>query len=71
MAGFRFPTWQDVSLVRSFQTGSGVHRDCYTVAKEGSFLGGKAGRREADHSPPSSVDVKNDGAIPLPFNILP
>jgi hypothetical protein len=29
----------------------------------GSFTGDKAARREADHLPTSSVDVKNGGAI--------
>jgi hypothetical protein len=28
------------------------------------FPGGKAGGCEADHSPPSSAEVKNDGVIP-------
>jgi hypothetical protein len=28
------------------------------MGTEGSFLGGKAARREADHSPPASADVK-------------
>jgi hypothetical protein len=31
------------------------------------FLGGKLPEREADHSPPSTAQVKNDGAIP-PFH---
>jgi hypothetical protein len=31
---------------------------------EARFLGVKRSRREADHSPPSSVEVKNGGAIP-------
>jgi hypothetical protein len=31
----------------------------------GSFLGGKSAGREADHSAPSSAEVKKGGAIPL------
>jgi phosphohistidine phosphatase SixA len=30
----------------------------------GSFRGVKREKREADHSPPSSVEVMNDGVIP-------
>jgi hypothetical protein len=29
-----------------------------------SFPGGKSAGREADHSPPSSTEDKNDGAVP-------
>jgi len=29
------------------------------MGTEGSFLGGKAAGREAEHSPPSSADFKN------------
>jgi hypothetical protein len=32
----------------------------------GSSVGIKLQESEADHSPPSSAEVKNDGALPLP-----
>jgi hypothetical protein len=32
--------------------------------RRGSFPGGKAARRGAHHSPPSSAEVRNSGAIP-------
>jgi hypothetical protein len=43
------------------QTGSGAHPASYPMGTGGSFPGGK-GRpgREADHSPPSSAEVKNE-----------
>jgi hypothetical protein len=47
---------RDFSLLHNVQTGSGAHPAYYTMG-----TGGKA-----DHSPPSGVEVKNDGAIP-PF----
>jgi hypothetical protein len=31
----------------------------YPLGTRGSFLGGKVAGREADHSPPSSAQVKN------------
>jgi hypothetical protein len=43
------------------QTGSGAHPASYQMGTWGSFPGGKARPgREADHSPPSSDEVKND-----------
>jgi hypothetical protein len=45
--------------VLSFETES------YLVGTGGSFPKGNATRGgEADHSPPSSAEVKNDGAVP-------
>jgi hypothetical protein len=43
------------------QTGSGAHPASCTVGTGGSFPGGK-GRpgRDADHSPPSSAEVKKE-----------
>jgi hypothetical protein len=41
------------------QTGSGVHPASCSMGTEGPFPGGKARpRRDADHSPPSSAEVK-------------
>jgi hypothetical protein len=40
------------------ETGSGVHPASYSVAT-GSFPGVKQRRREANHSPQSSAQVKN------------
>jgi hypothetical protein len=36
----------------------------YRMGTGGSFPGGKAAGREADHSPPSSAEVRYGGAIP-------
>jgi hypothetical protein len=40
------------------QNGSGAHSPSYPMRTRGSFPGGKAAGREADHSPPSSAEVK-------------
>jgi hypothetical protein len=40
------------------QTGSGVHPTSYTMGAGGSFPGVKRPGREADHSPPTSAEVK-------------
>jgi hypothetical protein len=43
------------------QTGSGAHLASYPVGTGGPFPGGKARPgRDADHSPPSSAEVKNE-----------
>jgi hypothetical protein len=63
-AGFRFPTAQDFSIPHSVQTVLGPHPASYPVGTGGSFLGGKAARREADHSPPSVAEFNDVGAIP-------
>jgi hypothetical protein len=50
---------EDFSSTLCVQTGSGAHPASYTVGAEGSFPGGKARPgRDADHSPPSSAEVK-------------
>jgi hypothetical protein len=55
----RFPTGAgNSSLHRRFQNGSGAHPDSYIMGTRGSFPGVKRPRREADHSPPSSAEVK-------------
>jgi hypothetical protein len=41
-----------------FQTGSGAHRASYPMGNRSSFPGDKRPEREADHSPPSSAEVK-------------
>jgi hypothetical protein len=40
------------------QTGSGVHPTSYPMGTGDSFLGVKRPRREADHSPPTSAEIK-------------
>jgi hypothetical protein len=46
------------SLHHRVQNGSGVHPASYPTGTRGSFPGGKGPGREADHSPPSSAEVK-------------
>jgi hypothetical protein len=46
------------SLYHHFQNGSGAHPASYPVGTRGSFLGVKRLGCEADHSPPSSAEVK-------------
>jgi hypothetical protein len=53
--GVQFPAGRkDFSLLRSVQTDSGAHPTSYTMDTGGDL----------PHSPPSSVEVKNGGAIP-------
>jgi hypothetical protein len=47
------------SLRHSVHTGSGAHTASYPMGIRGSFPRGKRPLREADHSPPSSAEVKN------------
>jgi hypothetical protein len=49
---------QKFSLLHIVQTGSGVHPTSYTMNTGSSFPGVKRQRREADHSPPTSSEVK-------------
>jgi hypothetical protein len=57
-ARVRFPARaSDISLLHRVQTGSGTHPDFYPRRLN---LPGC----EVDHSLPSIVEVKNDGAIP-------
>jgi hypothetical protein len=50
---------EDFSSSRCVQTGSGSHPASYPMGTGGSFPGGKARPgRDADHSPPSSAEVK-------------
>jgi hypothetical protein len=56
----RFPVGAgNFSLHHRVQNGSGAHPASYPMGTRGSFLGVKRPRREADHSPPSSAEVKN------------
>jgi hypothetical protein len=57
-------------FLHSVQTGSEAHSASYPVDTEGSFPGVKRPGREADHSPPSSADVKNGGALHSPIRLL-
>jgi hypothetical protein len=58
--GVRSPTGaEDVSSSLCVQTGSGAHPASYPMGTGGPFPGGKARPgRDADHSPPSSAEVK-------------
>jgi hypothetical protein len=50
-------------LLHSVQNGSGAQSASYPMDTGCSFPGGEPTGREADHSPPSSADVKNGGVI--------
>jgi hypothetical protein len=57
----RSPTGADFSSSPCVQTGSGAHPASYPTGTGGSFPGGKARPGlDADHSPPSSAEVKNE-----------
>jgi hypothetical protein len=57
----RSPTGADFSSSPCVQTGSGAHPASYPMGAGGSFPGGKARpERDADHSPASSAEVKNE-----------
>jgi hypothetical protein len=60
--GVRSPAGaKDFSSVLYVQTGSGAHPASCTMGTGDPFLGGKARPgRDADHSPPSSVEVVNE-----------
>jgi hypothetical protein len=60
--GVRSPTGaEDFSTSPCVQTGSGAHPASYPVGTGGPFPGGKARPGcDADHSPPSSAEVKNE-----------
>jgi hypothetical protein len=62
-AGVRFPVVQNVSFLHNVQIHSRTHPPIHWVQTDLS-LWLKHERREADHSPTSSVEVKNGGAIP-------
>jgi hypothetical protein len=55
----RFPAVAGIfSLYHRVQNGSGAHRASYPTGKRGSFPRVRRPEREADHSPPSSTEVK-------------
>jgi hypothetical protein len=49
---------KNMSLLHIVQTGSGVHPTSYKIGTGGTFPGVKRQGREADHSPPTSAEVK-------------
>jgi hypothetical protein len=52
---------KDFSSILCVQTGSEAHPASCTMGTGGPFPGGKARPgRDADHSPPSSAEVKNE-----------
>jgi hypothetical protein len=59
LAGARY-----FSLLHSVQTGSGAHPASYPIGSRGALPGAKRPGREADHSSPTSAEVKDGGAIP-------
>jgi hypothetical protein len=63
-ARVQFPAVQYFSFHRSVQTGSGADPASCPMGTVGSFPGVKRQGREAVHSPPSSAEVKNGGAVP-------
>jgi hypothetical protein len=66
-AGVRFPAEaRDLSLLHNLKkTGPGTHPVPYAMGTGDVSLGLKCHRHEADHSPPSSAEVKNGRAIRL------
>jgi hypothetical protein len=54
----------DFSFLHSVQTGFEAYPASYPMSIGALSLEGKRQGSEADHSPPSSAKVKNDGAIP-------
>jgi hypothetical protein len=60
--GVRYPTGvEDFSSNLCVQTGSGTHPASYPMGTGGPFPGVKARPRlDADHSPPSGAEVKNE-----------
>jgi hypothetical protein len=64
-AGVRFlAEARDLSLVCSIRTDSVAHPISYLTDTWGSFRGVKRPRREVDHSPSTTAENKNGGAIP-------
>jgi hypothetical protein len=49
---------QEFSLIHVIQTGSGAHPASYPMGTGALPPGVKRPKREADHSPPNSVEVK-------------
>jgi hypothetical protein len=57
-SGFQSRQNQQFSLLHVVQTDSGVHQASYPMDMGGGSPGIKRPGREADHSPPSSAEVK-------------
>jgi hypothetical protein len=64
-----FLTVQDFSVLHSVHTDSGAHPASYPKVPRIPFLRVKWQGRENEHSPPSSAEVKKDGAI-LPLRVF-
>jgi hypothetical protein len=58
---------RDFYLLYEVQTGSGAHPASYPMGTRSSIPGGKRPGHEANHSPPSSTEVKNSGDIRVPL----
>jgi hypothetical protein len=56
------------SLLHNVQTSSGTDPASYTMSTRGCFQGVERPIREADHSPPPIVEVKN--GVELYFHFL-
>jgi hypothetical protein len=64
-AWVRFPAVKDVSLLHTVHTGSGANPASeYNEYRGAIFPEVKRPGREADHSSPSTAEVKNGGLIP-------
>jgi hypothetical protein len=48
----------ELSFVHIVQTGSEPHSASYPMRTSGTFHGDKVAEREAEHSPPTSAEVK-------------
>jgi hypothetical protein len=58
---FRFSSGEkDFSLLQRVHTGFGAHPASSSEVPDVLSSGGKAARREADHTPASSAEVKNE-----------
>jgi hypothetical protein len=60
-----FDSWQgQEASLDSVQTGYGAHLVPHTIGTGSSYLRSKATGVDTGHSPPSSAEVNNGGAIP-------
>jgi hypothetical protein len=71
MAGVQFlAEARDFFIFHSFKIVSGAHPVSNPMGTWALSPGVKWPRNETDHSPPSSAEVKNDGAIPpIPIHL--
>jgi hypothetical protein len=63
-SGVRFPAGAGNFSLHRVRNGSGAHPASYPIGTRGVFPRDKAAGREADHSPPSSAEVKNAWSYP-------